>query len=579
MPNVNTLLTPGELYPTGTGAPRTVVGTPSVPQPSLTPAAGQAVGEGLAHLGAGIENFAAGVQRAQLYQAALQKAQNTLDSHSALNSYTTNVDRYVADQQLEVSKEKVKYQDLPDLVQKYHEDLVGQLGESMNPQARQLFQIEAGKRFAVVNRDVLKYRDDQMAFHGNELKVEARAVFVDGVLHATSPADADQRMLQYQTTLDRLADARVLRHEEVPGEVFKARQTIAEQQMELRVQKDPQGALTDLLTGGTQLDPALNPLLIPKLIASARGVIRQQDDDRTRHEVVADKAMGKRQDLTEVAFQTRLNQISPLPENLAQYDQLLAETNGSAQILDLSREGFQRITHETRTLRGVALNPPQIQDAAMERRLAILIKSADNDADFTAVRRAVIDGSSRILPETLRTFLGDIEARKNQTHPLHLPGVQMGRRAIISGDISESGQMAMQRGALSEAEQVRLRTALDIYDARVMELTQTSREQANAQAPAIGTEIRRTYMELPAKADILRRLPLPLQGNVDATGNGAGIEDETTAVAIIRRLPNTPDTEKERIYTQWYRWRYVIPQGYTPPQQRLPIGSQGRPHP
>lgn len=538
----------------------------------LSPGTGeQQVAQAVGELGAGVETLGAGLQRREQAIAAQRKAQDTLDAHLGRNLYTPALQAYASQLKTDPA---IDYRDAPRLLQEYSDQQVHVLAQRMTPQAAVLFRTAAGDRFTVVQEDMLQYQRARLVGDSKVSLEDAKKQYIEGMLSATTPQDQAQRTVGYATGLQQMIGAGLLSRAQAGLEIADAQSKIGTQQVELAIRTQPEAMMPHLLAladnkPGVEGLPIPPKTELPKLIDETRRQLQanlsQQDQAAQRTE----KASRKLQDDNQVALRTRITELPPTPASLSEYDKLLVETNAQAKDRRISENAQGELTTLVRTLRTAAANPPVYDDLKTERDMSRLVQLAERPDDFRVAREALVANISRLKPETWNGFMTKLEARSTSTHYSQDPSYRKGRQVIVEGLIEEAAYRPRQRAAQSEAEDARLRAALEAYDGEIERLLKDPAEGIpgmRRQAETLGRDIRRDYLDRPAAQ--VESLPILLHGPGDTP---KGILDESEAVRLIE---TQPAGARMGLYRLWQHWRLLQTPDYT--QERAALGRPSR---
>lgn len=558
--------TAAALLPPVGGLPRGAVDIPTVQDPQANPAAFTATEQGLQTLGEGLGSAGVGLVRAQELEAVRRRADNTLSAKTKVQDF-----RLAAQETFEQEREG-DYSTFPQRLTESLQRRMHEVGRDLSPDARALFEEDAKQYLPVYRAKADEYSTRRRAQLTTFTVTREIQQVQEFMARATDPAERALHQDHLEGLLEAFASTGLIDGAKAADVLTKTQDALRIQDVQTAIQANPDAMAVQLLAQArgepTRDDlPTAPPAQLPQLAQQAQEVKRQRAAEVDRAEQRGDKALTKQQEAAEVRLRQQITELDPVPENLAQYDALLRTVNQQAIAGQIRPERQAELTNLTRVLRTAAAAPREANDPKAERDLTLLVYAADNPKDFADVHTAIVKRAHLLKPETYRTLLSQAEERSRTTHWSNLPGVRAGRQIILGGDINEGGQSQF-RGAMAEAEQVRLREALDVYTTRIQELSGQSVHLANAQAPAIALEVRRTYMDLPQKEELLKRLPVPLQGQ-----DGQGVRDLATAQGVIQRLPHMTDAEKQRVFEQWMRWNYIAP-GSAPIVPTAPRGGQ-----
>lgn len=565
MPTIPQYITREGLPATG-GVRGGVLGLPVVQQPGLREQGASAFEQALGAPSEAVQT--AGATLAQIDELK-QRRQRAFDT---LNGQKAEADWRIPMQQMSSRLLEEDYQTYPERLVEEGGKLIQEAGGPLTPYARAIFDKGAKEYLAALHMRALDTRTKRT--EQDATYTFARQIQQAQTDYANATNDYDRMLAKGRLEENaRLGVAAGLFNGEAAANaVKKATDAMDVQTVQQHIQVDPDAARIELMRQLKGEEASAGFPKVPRehmaqLHQEAVQVTEQRLRQAEHTERVGDYRFGKQQDQSAADIRGRLTTILPTPENVPQYDALLEEVNRKAQGLKpaISGAAQQEFTSHIRTLRAAALKPREVDDGPTERRLTILLDAADNDREYQDVRAQVVQSASLLKPETTQRFLNQIYERRQGGHYTQLNGYKEGIRVILGGDIAEGNYMAMLRGSLQEAEQARLRTALDVYRERMATLAGESRDQANADAPRIALEIRRAYMDVPAKEERLRRLPLPLQG----PDGKSGVQDEEKARQIVNTLPHMSDAEKKRTMDQWKQWRGTVtePVEGTTPQQ------------
>lgn len=576
MPRIPDYLAQREVPGTG-GLPRGTVNIPVTGEPQADAQGFTATERGLQTLGAGVEHLGTNLIRAQEVEATRRRADGVLKAKLQAQEYRLKA------QPLYDELRQGDYETFPERLLESGRELMGELAQDLTPEAQGLFQEDASQFLGALQQRALtertQRRDQQTAF---ALTREIKD-YQQHLLLARDPFERALAEEMLDSTVERFVATGLVNGAQAATLLQKTREETAVQTVQVAIQAQPVAMRAQLLAQGagqpTREDlPLAPPSQLAQLTAQAGEVSRQQANDRFRDEQRAGVEVQKRQEQREADLYRQLTELDPVPENVAQYDALLRMVNQEGVSGGIRGEGQRVLGGLVLNLRRAAANPRETDDRAAERTLTLQLYAANNDRDFAQVKEDIFRQADLLTRETRKGLLSTLDERSQRNHWSRLPGVQAGRQIILGGDITEGGQ-AVFRGLRQEAEQVRLRIALDAYTTQIQDMASTNAQEANYRAPEIALQIRRTYMDVPSREETLRRLPLPLQGP-----DGQGIPQKEEAYQIIRQLPFQTDAERQRIREQYDRWQQLEQQLATPPaaptaprqpaggRQQVPIG-------
>jgi hypothetical protein len=563
-----------EQLPTSSGVRGGVVNVPVVGQPGADTAGGAVLEKALGALPEAIESAGALQVKTEELQQHRQKAFDTI------NAKTQHQEWRLEMQPTYETLRQGDWQTLPERVEEEGKRLIEKRSQNLSPYAKALFEEDAKQSLAVFQQRAIEERIKRTEQATTFTFARELQQGQEALAKATNDYERQVAQGQLEETAKRFVDTGLVDGAKVAAALKQTKDAVAEEQVRTAIQADPANmrlqlqAQAKIASGVPDVatDPNL-PLAPPEKLAEltqyAWEIEHQRLAQQEHAEVWADRRLAKEQEQTAADLRARLTTILPTPENVAQYDALLAEVNQKAQGAHPAISGThqQEFTNHIRTLRAAALHPREVDDGPTERRLTILLDAADNERDYNDVRAQVIQNAGMLKPETMKGMLSTIYERKQSGHYSQLHGYREGIRVIMGGDIAEGNYMAMLRGTMQEAEQVRLRNALDAYRAWAAETAKTSRDQVNSEGPIKALELRHTYMDVPDTEAKARRLPLPLLGRDGKTP----VQDRAEAIAIISKLPGT-DASRQRVLQQWDDWR----KGATPPATTTTPPSGGR---
>jgi len=534
--------------------PRGIVNIPEPPKLHGTEKAGGAVlDQSLTAIPEGLQQAGHLVVEAQALEAHRQKAFETLNATTQHQEFRP--DLATAVDQL---RQGGDWQQMPERVLEEGNRLIGERGAKLGtPYARALFEQHAKETLAVSYQHAL----DERTKRTEQVTTFTFAKELQHAQEAYAGATNDYDRMVAQGQLEdigkRFVDSGLVDGAKVAVALKQTYDGMQAERVKAAIQVDPAGMRTQLLAqirgGETRADlPLAPPDKVAELAHEAWQTQHQQLGEKEHAEHLADYHLGKQQEQAAADIRARLTVLQPIPESVPGYDALLKEVNQKAQgaTPTISGQAQQEFTNHIRTLRAAALHPREVDDGPTERKLTILIDAADNDQDLQHARGVVIQNAGLLKPATFKTLLNSVYERQKADHYSLLPGYREGVRVIMGGDIAEGNYMAMLRGSMQETEQVRLRTTLDLYRSRMAEIATQSRAQANAEGPDIAIQLRREQMDVPAKEEKLKRLPLPLQGPDGKTG----VIDEEQAKTIIQKMSNVTSADRQRIFEQWQQW-------------------------
>jgi len=565
MPNLSSLLASPDLYPRGTGEPRGVVQVPVQPYGLSSGQGEQQLAQSVVDVGTGVDVLGRGIQAREAAIAAQRKAQDTVDAHLSKNVYTPSLQAYASQLKTDPA---VDYRDAPRLLQEYSDQQIHVLSQRMTPQAAVLFRAAAGDRFNLLQEDMLQYQRARLVGDSKVTLEDAKKQFIDGMLSATTPQDQAQQAVAYETLLQQQVQVGLLSRPQAALEIADAQRKVGTSQVALAIRTQPEAMLPHLLAraagqAGVEGLPIPPQAELPALIDETRKQLQAnltlQDQAAQRLE----KAHGKLQDDNRVALRTKITELLPVPANLPEYDKLLVETNAQAKDRKISQEAQGELDGLIRTLRTVAANPPQYDNEAAERQMALNVSTAQTPKDFVDARAALVAAAQdrKLKPETFGMFMAKLEDRSKSTHYSQQPAYRQGRLILTEGLIPQGG------GAMAEPEARRLRTALDAYDARIQQILMDDPQHGlvklNGEAERIAGEIRTNYLD--RDRGNLLNLPAFLHGR-----DRQGILDRNEAIRLIDQQ-NLPPGMRNELLRQWEVWLTFRQRSATPaPQPATP---------
>ena len=568
------MLTQPDLYPTGTGQRGGIVAHPTVPLAGLPLSAGQAEAQGLSALGQGLETLGAGLQRREMLQAAMQKAQDTVDTAEVSNAYTQQLDTYVAERLRDTD-----YRALPGLVDGYHKQLVGDLGQRLSPRAQQLFRVKAGERFNVVNRDVQRHFTIQMLANGVVQADNAQALFVDTMVHARDEDTIAQGTVQFLRTLTELGEAGVFPAAEVHKRFQAGQDKVVIVQSEMAARTQPQAFqdhLRDVQAGG-QGNPAFPvppAAAMPGLLDETTKQIAAGAQREDRQQRYYDQWRAKQQDQAYSDLRARITEVTPTLEAVPQYETLLQEVNTQARAGHLKPEQQGQLDTLVRQMQGVARAPREHDDPTAERHLSVLLGAIDTPHDLADFREQLIQRAALLKADTIRTFQSAIRDRATGDHWTNQPGVREARRIIYGADLGEMAYTGQMARILKPEEETRIREAWDAFSAWAERRASESTRGMNVEATAIARELRRAYLELPKRAEDIQGLPAIL---LDAEQKP--VRDEALVRQRLEGL-KIPEAQRKALLDQWKRTQTPLSEPSAAPpgtagsrRQRVPEGQ------
>jgi hypothetical protein len=569
-----------EALPATSGSRGGVSQVPVVQQPGTQDTGPSAMEKSLGVLPEALQQTGQLVARTEELGAHRQKAYDTIKGTSASQDYRLDMAPAYNEWR------KGDWESLPDRVRTEGERLMKERGRDLTPYARAIYEQHAKETLNIFQDRALAERSKRADEAANFTFAREMQQAQEAIAGAHNDYERQVAKGQRDEVAKRWVDSGLADGVKVATILKNTDDAIDLEHNKMAIQANPE-AMRDqyqaqLEGKATRADlPLAPPMHLAELAAEARQTHQQRLGHEEHVERRADYQHAKQQEQAANEIRGRLTSIRGTQEDLPAYDALLAEVNQKAQGAHptISGEAQREFTTHIRSLRTAAANPRQVDDAKVEMKLGLMLDAADNEADYASVRSMVIQQAGMLTPETRNRLLNTIYERKASGHYSHLNGYKEGLRAIMGGDIAEGTMMAMFRGTMKEGDQLRMRNALTIYQTRMAELSGQSREQANADGLQIGLEIRRAYIDLPAREEKYKALPLPLQRtNPDET---QGIADEQEALAIIAKLPQATKAMRQDIYDQWKAWRYspVATESFAPktPPPKISGGAPAPP--
>jgi hypothetical protein len=554
MPTIPQYLTREQL-PATSGLRGGVSQVPVIQQPGTQDTGPSALERSLGALPEALQQSGQLQERTEELQAHRQKAFDTIKGTSTSQDYRLEIAPAYEEWK------KGDWETLPQRVRTEGERLMQDRGRDLSPYARMIFEERAKETLNIFQDRALAETTRRSGEVGNFTFARE----LQQAQEALAGAHTDYERLVAQGQMEevgkRWVDSGLADGGKVASALKQTMDAVAVERVKTAIQADPE-AMRDQLRAQTRGEstradlPTAPPMHLGELAAEAWQVQQQRIGQAEHQERRADYQQAKQQEQAANEVRARLTSIRGTPDDVGAYDTLLAEVNKKAQGAHptLSGEAQREFTTHLRSLRLAAMTPKQVDDVATEHKLGLMLDAADNDTDYASVRGMVIQQAGLLTPETRNRLLNTIYERKASGHVSRLNGYKQGMRAIIGGDIAESGMVTMMRGPLQEAEQFRLRNATTAYVLRMEELGRESRAQADAQGLQIGLELRTLHMDLPAREAKYNALPQFLQRmNPDET---KGIKEEEEVVAVIAKLPQTPKALRQQYYEQWKAWRY-----------------------
>lgn len=546
MPRLPEYLAREQLPATG-GLPRGTIPIPVVPQPGADGQAGTLLARSLGAAGEAVSQAGTFVLRAEEFQAARQRAQALLDAKTHLQEYRLHA------QPLYDRLRQGDYQTFPETLVDEGTQLIADMGLRLSPQARAVFREEATQFLGLQQQKAfderIRRRDQATTF----VLVRESQHLQERMASATTPLDRLSARDDFERTMSELVQAGLADGARAADVVRKTLDAVAVQDVQIMIQAHPD-AMRRQLRAQTQGDPTREDLpLAPRahlaaLTQEAAAVYRERLTEIEHHELMTDRRRATLQGQVAMDLRSRLTEIVPTPENVPQYDALLTEINTRARAGALAKADHDGLLTEQRTLRATAVNPPQVDDPATERRLVLLLAAADNPQDFAEVRTQIVQASMRLKVDTFKGLLLEAKDRERADHWSNLPGVKAGMQTILGGDVGSAAFLPMTRSADEHGEQIRLREAVDAYKAVVQALaegtagTPGSAARANAEAPGLALDLRRRMVDQPKQDAKIKSLPPGLQSPTLLDGE---------AMDYIRSL-GLPNREKGRL---WQRYK------------------------
>jgi hypothetical protein len=564
-----------------------VVGQPGAERqgPSALEQALGAIPRGLQALGeAGVQ-----VEAIQLRQEEMQLARQK--AFDTLNGKTAGVGVRVPMQTLDAELRQKDWQTAPEQLFEQGTKLIQEQGKTLTPQARAIYEHDAQTYLSVLHGRATEERVRQTkqmtAFVLGQQVSQAQHDFAS----ATNDYDRTVARGQVALSVQQMVQAGAIEGAVGANALKKLDETMAVQQVKTAIYADPDRMDVQLRTqakiamGATdlKLDPAL-PTAPPEYLADlgkeATAVKEHRLSQEDHLQRRADYQWGKHQEETARDLQARISMLQPTPENVAQYDRLLAEVNQKAQgaqpLLDYTQQRV--LDNELKSLKAAALNPRQTSDRQVEEGIIIRMDAAQNDRDYQILRQQIVNSVKMLKPDDFQKYLNQTYERRRADHYSKLPGYQDGVKAIMAGDVPEGTMNIPGFGKLEmEARQSRLKEALDIFNNRFAELAGMNRDQANAQGAELGRQIRYAIMDVGDKESRSQRMPKPLL----APDGKTILSDETQVLHNLHALPAT-DADKERLYRQWQQYRRTPgPEGAVTPgapgTPSTPLGAPSAP--
>jgi hypothetical protein len=492
-------------------------------------------------------------QSGELLVRAEELKARRAQAFDALNGENAGYDIRVPMQTLAGQLQQADWQTAPEELDTQARALIEERGKDLSSGARAIFTKSASQYLSSLHGAAVAQRTQQtqeaMIFTASKAVQAAQ----EQVTQATNHYDRTLAIGQLDETLNNLVRVGGIKGAAVADIRKKTLDSSADMLVQQAIQADPAAMKTQLynqLHGRPVRDdlPLARADSLAQLHQEAFQVGQQRLGQQEHAERREDLKWAKLQERTAADIEAKLSIIEPLPGNVGQYDQILADVNAKAtgENPELSYQMQNRFTSEIRTLRAAALRPRDMDDPATERKLITFIDAADNAQAHEAVRRMVVENAGMLKPETYKSMLATIYDRKKSGHYSQQAGYREGVRIIIGGDIGESNLVNMMRGGKKETQQIHERQALEEFSNAMSLLATESIGQVNAQGPEIAQDIRRRMVDLPMREEKIKNLPLPLLQK-DAKTPLAPAD----AQAVIAQWPYYTDAQKQRLQQQY----------------------------
>lgn len=537
---------PREGVPMSSGIGRGTVPVPVVGSPTADPQAQTAGIRAVGAVASALTESGTALMQAEEFRSRRQQAQDVLDSRTRVQT------KFRQPMQARIDElRQGDYREFPEAVMREGNRLIQEVGAELSPGARRYFEEDANQLLSVMQQQAIgertRRRDQDTAF---AMQREVQD-FQTTLLRTQDPFERMVAKGQLEQTMQRFVSTGLVDGAKAADVLQKTMDTAAVQDVQIAIQANPQGMRDQLLaqTRGEPTSPNLPTAPVEQLAAltqEATRVYAQALNFRENQEQAVQRRVTKLQKDSAIDLRAQLSELAPIQENVPQYDKLLTEVNTRARKGELTEGDQRELLGEVRQLKNAALNPPQRDDSTIERKLVIKLDAAQNPADLAQVRQEIVASAQSLKPETVQGFLGRVRERSRSDHWSNLPGVREGFRTLMGADVAEGSLVPQLRGLRAEAEQVRLRTALDIYRTQVQALAEGdaqragNSEQANAQAPDLALRIRRQYVDVPGQEAKKAALPPVLQN----------VPTEAEAIKVLSGLPGTP-AERLRLLERW----------------------------
>jgi hypothetical protein len=544
-----------------------VVQVPVVGQPGAERQGPGALEQALGAIPQGLQQLgAAGVQREtlQLHQEELQLVRQK--AFDTLNGKTAGVQVRVPLQTLDGTLRQQDWQTAPEQLYEQGQKLIQDQGKTLTPQARAIYEHDAQSYLSVLHgraTDARGQRMEQMsAFTLAQQLTQAQHDFAN----ATSDYERQVALGQVTLSVQQLvaagaiagtAGATALKQLGDTMEVQTVKTAIYAypDRMDVQLRNQAKIAMGDTTV---QLDPSLPKAPVEHLADLGKEATAVQAQRLAQQEHVerrSDEQWKKTQDGNLRDLQARIAILVPTPENVAQYDRLIAEVNAKSQgdHPQFDATAQRMLTNELQRLKHAALTPPPARDhEATYDQIVIRLNAVQNERDYQNLRQYIVNNKGMLKNETFKTFMDELYSRMRQDHYAQSAGFKDGVRAITQAEVTEGALIPQFSGPQKEVRDRHMRDALDNFNAAYEALYRENQPQANAQGRTLGLQMRRDFLDDPYKElqskNLARPLLMPGPG-----GTGMVIiprEQEPLVRHNIDRL-QIPDAEKQRLYQQW----------------------------